>query len=187
MEWLESATGPLILLPEPLLPYWDGADEPSGGRVVFAPPATAEDADADRPATDYDRACGVRDLAALLDVGPGVGLVLGNQPYPATCLEVDGQRGVLIARWVYGASDAEVDEHLARLPDEVFERGDLALNVPESPLILFDASISGRSIDADTERIVLELPAGQYRLRTTALEPDEETSLVLHWLGYVAP
>ncbi len=68
--WVHSNGGPLILLSEHLLNYWDGINPPKDGRQIEATfrwgPHSA--------ATDYDRACDVSDYMGLLEVGPGAAL-----------------------------------------------------------------------------------------------------------------
>ena len=50
-----------------------------------------------RPASDYDRACDVDDYVGILQVGSGKGIVLGQDPLPATCQALPNG-GLLIAR-----------------------------------------------------------------------------------------
>ena len=61
LEWIESGGGPLIAVPETVLPFWAGAD-------------------GDETASDYDRACEVDAAVGLLPVGDGAALVLGDEP-----------------------------------------------------------------------------------------------------------
>jgi hypothetical protein len=79
-EWVTCDGGPLLLIPEPLLTFWEGSSPPSGGRVV----AATFRSNPDGPATDYDRACDVSGLG-VIPVGPGHALVLNDdEPFPTT-------------------------------------------------------------------------------------------------------
>ena len=71
--------GPLLVLPGEALAYWEGAEPPSGGRVVTANTRW----DDQEIATDYDRACDVGEYSELLQVGPSWGVVLGQADF--TC------------------------------------------------------------------------------------------------------
>jgi hypothetical protein len=63
--WFDHEGGPLILLPRETLPFWEGSDPPSGGRVVEA----VSRWDNQKEATDYDRAGDVMAWAEVLTVG----------------------------------------------------------------------------------------------------------------------
>ena len=49
VEWVESGGGPLIAIPEAVLPFWSGAD-------------------GDEMSSDYDRACDVEGFIGRLEV-----------------------------------------------------------------------------------------------------------------------
>jgi hypothetical protein len=80
LQWIQSNGGPLLLLPSSLLGAWEGADEPEPYRGVEA----RSHWNPGGPATDYDRACDVPDLAGTVPVGAGEGLVLGDEPLATT-------------------------------------------------------------------------------------------------------
>ena len=73
LHWFQNDGGPLLIIPEPAAPYWEGGDPPSNGRVVEA--TFRYDT---QIATDYDRACDVNDWVGALEIGPSWGVVLGN-------------------------------------------------------------------------------------------------------------
>jgi hypothetical protein len=73
LHWLENDGGPLLVAPKAPAPLWEGGELPSRGRVVEA--EFRYDTDV---ATDYDRACDVRDSARLLEAGGSWVLVLGG-------------------------------------------------------------------------------------------------------------
>jgi hypothetical protein len=67
--------GPLLIAPQAAVPWWEGGDPPSDGRVVHAE-ARASGHDV---ATDYDRACDIDpESAGALDVGESWGVVIGT-------------------------------------------------------------------------------------------------------------
>ncbi|MES2459560.1 MAG: Imm21 family immunity protein [Armatimonadota bacterium] len=83
-------SGPLVLLPREALPFWEGNDPPSSGRVVDA----ISRWDDQETATDYDRACDVIAWAEVLPVGPDSwGLVLPEDAGGIAWLSPDDRPG----------------------------------------------------------------------------------------------
>lgn len=83
-----SDGGPLIVLPRELLGSWMGAEgEPSSQDFPFGP--------------DYARACRSNDAASLLEVGAGIGLLLGDETffYPIQWVDLREERGVALVGW----------------------------------------------------------------------------------------
>jgi hypothetical protein len=100
LTWIESNGGPLVVLPRALLAAWRGTDDPLPGEAIEAtfrwnPGGVA---------TDYDRACDVRDYAGVIAVGSGEALVLADEPLPTTWLP--GHRGGVFVRWRFGPDEA---------------------------------------------------------------------------------
>src|SRR5689334_17973405 len=89
MQWVESAGGPLIVVPLELAQSWRGIEAVPGD-----------------PVTDYDRACDVDDYLGVLEVGPGRGLVLGDEPM-RTAFVPSADGGILV-RWGYAPSEDAV-------------------------------------------------------------------------------
>ncbi len=85
VEWVESGGGPLIAIPEVVLPFWTGAD-------------------GDELASDYDRACEVEGFVGLLPVGNTTALVLGDDPAATAYLPEHGT----FVRWCAGESEREL-------------------------------------------------------------------------------
>lgn len=81
--------GPLLVVAEDVVRVWEGTQLPSGGRVVAAAFRWNEP---DLPACDYDLACDVNELAAVIDVFGSWALVFG-----------EAQSAV----WLTGASERE--------------------------------------------------------------------------------
>ncbi|MFE6486320.1 Imm21 family immunity protein, partial [Streptomyces sp. NPDC057757] len=82
VEWVESGGGPLIAIPEIVLPFWSGAD-------------------GDEMYSDYDRACDVDGSIGLVPVGDTRALVLGDEPASTSFLPEHGT----FVRWC--AADSE--------------------------------------------------------------------------------
>ncbi|WP_210586013.1 immunity 21 family protein [Streptomyces sp. GESEQ-35] len=155
VEWVESGGGPLIAVPETVLPFWAGAD-------------------GDETASDYDRACEVDGFVGLLPVGDSAALVLGDEPASTAFLPAHDT----FVRWC--AADSE-DELLARVPAALATAvwsDEVRWSVP-GPVLLFDSAWPGR----DSERaghLRIALDAGAYGVRAAQVQPGPET-----WLGLV--
>ncbi|MGW0418250.1 immunity 21 family protein [Streptomyces sp. NPDC003015] len=155
VEWVESGGGPLIAVPETVLPFWAGAD-------------------GDETVSDYDRACEVDRTVGLLPVGDSAALVFGDEPTSTSYL-ADHDTFV---RWC--AADSE-DELLAAVPaalaTAVWE-DEVSWTVP-GPVVLFDAAWPGNE-SVDTDHLKVSLAPGRYAVRAANVRPGPET-----WLGLV--
>ncbi len=174
MRWVESGSGPLLLLSSELLAEWEGVAIPTNGRIVQANfhrdgPGTAT--------TDYDRACDVEDYIAALPIGGGLGLVLNQEPMATTWQPSDDQAGGLLIRWMYGDPEMDVPELLLHSPAPGWEPEQITFVVGSAPLYLFDAACPGNELD---DHLTIVLSAGSYVITTALYEPDDRTSLVLH-------
>ncbi|MFI5978252.1 immunity 21 family protein [Streptomyces sp. NPDC051452] len=155
LEWVESGGGPLIAVPETVLPFWAGAD--------------TEELD-----TDYDRACEVAGYAGLLPVGDGAALVLGDEPAATSYLPAHDT----FVRW--SAADCE-DELLAAVPQALQEaewQQEFHWTVP-GPVVLFDSARPGGDLAA-VEHLRVPLAPGRYAVRAAQATPRPET-----WVGLV--
>ncbi|MEV7069321.1 immunity 21 family protein [Streptomyces sp. NPDC091972] len=155
VEWVESGGGPLIAVPETVLPFWAGAD-------------------GDETVSDYDRACEVEGSVGLLPVGDAVALVLGDEPASTSYLAEHDT----FVRWC--AADSE-DELLAEVPaalaGAVWEE-EVSWTVP-GPVVLFDAAWPGND-SVGTDHLKVSLAPGRYAVRAADVRPGPET-----WLGLV--
>lgn len=155
VEWVESGGGPLIAIPEVVLPFWAGAD-------------------GDELSSDYDRACEVDGQIGLLPVGDTRALVLGDDPASTAFLPEHG----MFVRWCAADSEAAL---LARVPQalDVAEwEPEVQWDVP-GPVVLFDAAWPGNeSVRTDHLRVSLE--PGRYTVRAAYVEPGPEI-----WVGLV--
>ncbi|MFG2325767.1 immunity 21 family protein [Streptomyces sp. NBC_01723] len=161
VEWVESGGGPLIAVPETVLPFWTGAD--------------GEDAD-----SDYDRACEVDGYVGLLPVGDSTALVLGDEPASTAYLPEHGT----FVRWC--AADSE-DEVLAGVPAALHTaewEPEVAWRVP-GPVLLFDAAWPGAASER-AGRVRVALDPGRYAVRAAEARPGAETWLSLVQLRRLA-
>ncbi|MER5834899.1 immunity 21 family protein [Streptomyces sp. NPDC002130] len=162
VEWVESGGGPLIAVPETVLPFWAGAD-------------------GEETASDYDRACEVDGQIGLLPVGDCTALVLGDEPAATAYLPDHG----MFVRWCAGDSE---DELLASVPSAVGcaeWEAEVRWEVPGT-VLLFDAAWPGTGL-ADTDQVRVALEPGRYAVRTARVQPGPETWLDLIELRLLAP
>jgi hypothetical protein len=155
VEWVESGGGPLIAVPETVLPFWAGAD-------------------GDETASDYDRACDVEGYVGLLPVGDSAALVFGDEPASTSYLPDHAT----FVRWC--AADSE-DEVLAGVPaalDTAAWEREVHWKVPGA-VVLFDAAWPGND-STRTDHLRVALPPGEYTVRAAHVQPGPET-----WLGLV--
>ena len=159
LQWIESASGPLILLEKSLLRHWHGYIEDGTSK------------------TDYDRACEIGDFLATLKVGTGYGLVLGEEPFSTTWWNCQQLGQGLLVRWVYAESEARVLDLLESLPSDYSPTKEVEFEVLDGTLILFDAACPGKTID---NSLMIKMCQGRYLIQTVHHNPDDETSLILH-------
>ncbi|MHC3472235.1 immunity 21 family protein [Streptomyces sp. 7R007] len=155
VEWVESGGGPLIAVPETVLPFWAGAD-------------------GDETASDYDRACEVDGSVGLLPVGDCAALVLGDEPASTSYLP----EHTAFVRWCAANSE---DELLAEVPAALAAadwEGEVNWHVP-GPVVLFDSAWPGTETDR-TDRLRVALDPGHYAVRAANVQPGPEM-----WLGLV--
>jgi hypothetical protein len=169
--WVVSNGGPLLLLPRELLRHWTGVDAPRDGRVVEARFRW----NPEQPASDYDLACDVAGYTGVLPVGPGWGLVIGDEPNPARWLARDD--GGIIVRWEAAPSDEAMDAAIRGLPAALQWEAEGEFRVFASPLELFDSGEPG--LEALMPRATIDLAPGVYQVEQTRYAPDEEVALHL--------
>jgi hypothetical protein len=170
MKWIESAGGPLICLETHFMSSWCGVDGAfQTGRCVPA------------QHSDYDRACAISNYTGLVDVGGDSVLVLGDLPMATTTFEKTKSE-IYIVRAIYMDVGADISQLACNLDDRLFESPleRLSLKVVSDRLAIFDSALPGRNQNKE----VLEIPLspGDYDIRTVLVDPDPQTSLVLHRL-----
>ncbi|MCX4702511.1 immunity 21 family protein [Streptomyces sp. NBC_01373] len=155
VEWVESGGGPLIAVPETVLPFWAGAD-------------------GDETASDYDRACEVDGFIGLLPVGDSAALVFGDEPASTTFLPEHHT----FVRWSAADSEAALLAEVPKALDAAAWETEVRWNVPGA-VLLFDAAWPGTD-SARTEHVRVVLDPGRYAVRAAHVQPGPET-----WLGLV--
>jgi hypothetical protein len=176
LNWIESAGGPLILLPSSDLSMWEGIRQPSAGRTVEA---SFRWNDHTGPATDYDRACDIEELIGLLQVGNVEALVLGDEPLATAWHPYRARPGGVIVRWRYAEDKQPVSSRQAEMLALEGAEPVVTLRVRSSLLLMFDSAVAGSDLDV-TEALLIELQPGTYRVSSAEFNPDERTSLLLH-------
>jgi hypothetical protein len=162
LKWISSEGGPLILLEHRLISSWGGA---------FAP----------QDETDYDRACAIEDYVGLISVGPGYGLVLGDEPMQTSWSTLTEENGGVLVRWQWARNENAVIRTLHQVPEELWTHTDLSFSKTEGPLLLFDAACPGKNI---VSSLTIDLGRGRYSIDFAHYQPDRETSLILHRLTH---
>ncbi|WP_431994286.1 immunity 21 family protein [Streptomyces griseoflavus] len=154
VEWVESGGGPLIAVPETVLPFWTGAD-------------------GEETASDYDRACEVDGPLGLLPVGDATALVLGEEPAATAFLP---EHGTLV-RWIAGDSEAELLGHVPEALRTAQWQPEAHWKVPGT-VLLFDAAWPGPHCTA-TDHVRLAFTPGRYAVRAAHVPAGPETWLAL--------
>jgi hypothetical protein len=181
IKWVGSGGGPLVVVPFEVAHHWRG-DE-----ATWPPTGSLETIwETVRKDSDYGRACGLQDYLGLLDVGPGHGLVLGDEPMPTTFLPTG--EGGLIARWMCAESEEDVLWAIRSVPEDVWETTSHRVHVGEGGLLLFDSAYPGDDLSgtcgdgANVPWLVVDLLQGAYEIDTSLYQPDDLTRLILHRL-----
>jgi hypothetical protein len=156
-DWIQSNGGPLLLLPSELLHHWRGT-----------------------AASDYERACMVQEEIAALDVGNGVGLVLGDEPHQTSWAAAD--EGGFLVRWVYADDEGDVWAAIDSIQESSFEPTSVTTFVvgASGRCVLLDSADPGD--DLRGEHLALLLAPGAYSVGTATLAPNEKTRVLVHRL-----
>jgi hypothetical protein len=179
-RWIQSNGGPLLLLAQSLLRDWGGILRGTQGL----------DAEfrwrGEGCATDYDRACDVKDYVGVIRVGAGHGLVLGEEPF-LTCWRPSADReGGILVRWVCADNESAVRKHFKGLDEVQFTSTPHILRVAEPDHYLFDSSEPGEDLGPE-DALPVDLAPGVYGLANFWFKPDSSTELQLHRLRRIKP
>jgi len=158
-DWraIESAGGPLVLLPDRARGGWAGV-----------------------AGDDYQRACDVDGYLGVVDVGDDQALVIGDEPASTALLPTRAADSLVIAKWTYGPDRASVVASLRGVRLDQFPAApEVRFAFRSSPQLLFDSGSPGDQVE---EHLTARLPAGQYVASTLVFEPTRDISLVLHWV-----
>jgi hypothetical protein len=176
LQWVSTAGGPHLVLPEKCARAWEGWLAPSGGRVVEA----TFRCNAEGPATDYDRACSVSGWLGVIPVGKGQALVLsGDDTQAAYYRSRRGQHFLL--RWLYAPSETELLDHFHDVWQTLPVEEEKAFNHLGGKVFLMDSGdVPERWLVQPSEFV---LPRARYRVMTSHSESDEVYIIVHHLLG----
>lgn len=170
LQWVSADGGPHLLLPNALVPLWEGAGVPSGGRVVEA--QSRWTAEPGTPATDYDAACDVDGPVGIIAVRDGWAIVLAEEVPMSTWLPAPVGEGIdLIVPMEWGGAGALDDENvisaLSSMPRELFSQTDLRFCMRTSGASLFPACDSSEyrvhdSVEVRLNRGVYSIATAEY-------------------------
>ncbi|MEV6416890.1 Imm21 family immunity protein [Kribbella sp. NPDC051718] len=169
--WVESMGGPLIVVPVSALGSWRG----STLHGTIAGDSSTVD--------DYDRACGVDELAGVIAVADHQALVLGDEP-ATTCYLAEYMAFV---RWLGADSEAELFEAAkALIVGEDTDWTDCGVWTTDGPTVLMDSANAGADLGVPyvTGGVPSEAPvllaAGQWRVSAVHVTGDVDP-----WVGVV--
>ncbi|NUS59873.1 MAG: hypothetical protein HOQ01_02895 [Lysobacter sp.] len=160
-KWIESDGGPLMVASGSVAPAW------SGTRPSKRP---AE-------ASDYRRACAIRDDVGTVSIGVADALILGDEPDSTTVIASEGDI-FLVRRRCADSEDAlrsKLHPALTCLP---FMHACSFRTVPGDHF-LFDSAYPWDEVE---EAIKLWLPASIYSVATAHFAPDTSLSVLVHRL-----
>ena len=166
--------GLLFLWKSDYLPYWEGSEAPSEGRIVEAESRWGLDI-----ATDYDRACDINDLAGVIDVSDGSALVISIENHATTWFPSLDNEGGSLVEWGFADSETDVIKEVENcdfVDDLLISKN---FSVKSSPLVLFTAAENG--CEPIWERLEFDLEPGNYRV-TSQDRKNGDTYIVCHRL-----
>ena len=181
IEWVGTGGGPLIVIPAEIAHHWRGDEAiwpPTGDLSLIWETV--------RKNSDYGRACNVDGYLGVLEVGPGMCLVLGDEPMQTTMLPTEG--GCLIVRWMYAESEEDVLSAARSVPEDLWEETPHRIDVGIGGLLILDSAYPGDGRPtacgdgANVSWLNVALPPGTYTVDTADYHPDDLTRLILHRL-----
>ena len=196
IKWFGNDGGPLIVLPREALPFWEGGEVPSNGRIVEAEfrylwlPGSPEP-----PATDYDRACDVVEWAKILGVGEHWGVVLVEDATTDAWLRLDNPTAV-IARAIGGAQAAISDEDIYQIyasqSGAIWQPLHAPVTVGQGDLLLMHAAESGAAAGSYPQEIRIEdegygcigtalvcrVQPGEYQIESCEVSDEEQINFI---------
>jgi len=162
-KWIESDGGPLILMEKHVSVLWEGHSY----------------TDTTSNVTDYDRACEIEDYLGLLDVGHSKALVMNDEPLSTACWKIDSET-IVFVRWVWAKDERVVPGILSQVPEvDRWENTGIEIGFAHEELILFDSAYRADEVE---DFLLIQLPKGEYTVKTLLFEPDANASLILHCL-----
>lgn len=171
LRWIESSGGPLVLLSSRDLAAWSGHDmQPQQGLGGLS-----------ARATDYERACAIKDFIGIVPVASGEGVVLGDEPMPTAWYPVSPSLGIFV-RWVYGEDQEQVLRYLENIDERIWQPSGISFTVRSEPLYLFDAVLPGADV---AEYLTIYLHQGSYAFDIGAIQVGDRAELVVHRLRQI--
>lgn len=171
-SWVSSLGGPLIVVPQSVLPLWTGGGDSAHGSM--------------KDWGDYGRACAVDGYLGLIPIGQRQGLVLGDEP--ADTMYLPAERTFL--RWVAACEEKDlVDAARRALSAGVEWDADEDVSwVVDGPVVLFDSVWAGTELESGNH-LLIDLEPGTYRVRAARRSDDDHTMILvrLHLTGDVSP
>jgi hypothetical protein len=136
--------------------------------------------DAERRATDYDRACSTQEYVEILPCDAGEVLVLGDEPHQSSFFWTESGE-LAVVRWVYAQSGADIESFLLAPSAKSQELAPpLPFLVQQGRLILFDSAL--RSADVGSELTAAEVAHGAYLVTTEKREVAKQFNFIVHTL-----
>lgn len=155
-DWIESAGGPLVVIPRSMSGNWKGI---------------ASD--------DYNQACGVENYLGLVTREWGDVLILGDEPLRTAV--VARSKGPAIVRWMYAPNeDRLLDVAVTADLDGIWPVETLSVRLLDEPYVIFDSGAN----DSTAPRLEFTPPPGSRPVHTYIIkDPGHEVRLILHDFG----
>lgn len=168
MKSIASGGGPLVCVELDVANRWHGV---AGSAGYYGSDPTC--------ASDYERACGIRDYLGKIALNDRDALVLGDMPLETLIWQPPGELPRIV-RVYYGDPGVDVTRVLEAAGELKFHDPAEVLSVEfkSSPIVVFDSAYPGT--DASVDRLSFEMPLGKYLAMTKQLQPDERTSVLVH-------
>jgi hypothetical protein len=176
LKWIVSGGGPLIFMDQCFLQSWAGDSDVWQGKEALDSLTYRVNM------SDYDRACQVSDYLGVVNIGDGIGLVLGDEPMPTAWIAgISVEGGGVIVRGGSSIGEDWLHEIISGIPEESFDEG-YSFAIISGRAVLFDSGCPGSDPDClGTDCLLLiELEAGRYNVQTANYVNAQGIWLVVH-------
>ena len=188
IQWFGNDGGPMLILPREAFCFWEGTNNPSGGRIInsdFLPLYGSI-------YTDYDRACNAKYPAEFLQVGSSWGLAISETGASAAWLNVldSNTRVAVCMMWGDDDSPRRLREIYSQVPECEWQINCDFAPIKLGELLLMHAACAseinthitrsdGLAVIGDA--LVETIPAALVRIDSCVVElPDEEALISFH-------
>jgi hypothetical protein len=156
MGWIESAGGPLVVIPRSMSGEWKGI-----------------------AGDDYNEACRVENYLGLVARKWGDILVLGDEPLRTAV--VSRSEGPAIVRWMYAPNEDQLLRVAATANlDELRPVETLSVRLLDEPYVIFDSGANGST----APRLEFTPLPGSHPVNTYVIkDAGHEVGLILHDFG----